>query len=74
MDDNLNRILASDQDVVPSSAFVGKLMAAVRREASTPEPISFPWWRVVPGFAICAVALTALFVIAAPTRLVLAKD
>jgi hypothetical protein len=65
MDDNLDRILSTDQDVVPSSAFVDNLMAAVRREASTPAPIAFPWWRVVPGFAICAVALTAFMVIAA---------
>src|SRR5215469_659557 len=65
MDDNLDRILSTDQDVVPSSAFVGNVMAAVRREASTPAPIAFPWWRVAPGFVICAFALTAFVVIAA---------
>jgi len=65
MDDDLDRILSTDQDVVPSSAFVENMMAAVRREASTPAPISFPWWRVVPGFAIGTVALTAFLVIAA---------
>lgn len=65
MKDDLDRILSTDQDVVPSSAFVGSVMAAVRREASAPSPISFPWWRLVPGLAICAVALTTLLVIAA---------
>src|ERR1700722_3976959 len=65
MDDNLDHILSTDQNVVPSSAFVENMMAAVRREASTPVPISFPWWRVVPGLAICGLALTAFLVIAA---------
>jgi hypothetical protein len=65
MDDNLDHILSTDQNVVPSSAFVENMMAAVRHEAWTPAPISFPWWRVVPGLAICAVALTAFLVIAA---------
>jgi hypothetical protein len=65
MEDNLDHILSTDQDVVPSSAFVGNVMAAVRCEASTPAPISFPWWRALPGFAICAIALTAFLVIAA---------
>lgn len=64
MDDDLDRILSTEQDVVPSSAFVRNVMAAVRREASTPAPISFPWWRIVPGLAICAITLTTLFVVA----------
>jgi hypothetical protein len=64
MDDPIDRILSGREDVVPSSAFVGNVMAAVRREASTPAPISFPWWRVAPGAAIGAVALTALLVLA----------
>src|SRR6516164_9016331 len=65
MNDDLDRIMSTDQDIVPSSAFVGNVMATVWREASTPAPISFPWWRVVPAFAICAVALTTLLLIAA---------
>jgi len=42
MDENLDRILCSDQDVVPSSAFVRNVMAVVRHEASIPgsNPIS----------------------------------
>lgn len=64
MDKNVDRILSSDQDVIPPSDFVRSVMAAVHREASTPAPISFPWWRVVPGLAVCGIALTALLVIA----------
>lgn len=58
MDNNLDRILSNDQDVIPSANFVGNVMAAVHREALTPAPISFPWWRVVPALVICVVALT----------------
>lgn len=64
MDNNLDRILSRDQDVIPSSDFVRNVMVAVHREASAPAPISFPWWRVVPGLAICAVALTAFVIVA----------
>ena len=64
MDDNLDCILSADEDIVPSSAFVRNVMVAVRREASTPAPISFPWWRVAPGLAVCGVALTAFLIIA----------
>ncbi len=63
MDDNLDRILSADQDVVPSSAFVSNVMTAVRGQASTPAPIAFPWWRVVPGLAISILALAGLFII-----------
>jgi|SRR5277367_283394 len=64
MDNNLDRILSSDQDVIPSSQFVKNVMAAVHREASIPAPISFPWRRVMPGLAICVAALTSLLVVA----------
>jgi hypothetical protein len=64
MDDDFDGILSSEQDVVPRSAFVGNVMAAVRREALTPAPIPFPWWRIAPGLAICAIALTTFLVVA----------
>jgi hypothetical protein len=63
MDDDLDRILSDEQDVAPSSAFVENVMAVLRREASTPAPISFPWRRVAPGLAICAASLISLIVI-----------
>src|SRR5262249_54087251 len=47
-----------------SPTFVRNVMAAVRREASTPAPVPFPWLRVLPGLAIAAVGLTALLIIA----------
>ena len=57
MDDNLDRIFSDEPDVVPSAAFVRNVLAAVRREAATPKPISFPWMRAIPGLAICIVGL-----------------
>jgi hypothetical protein len=63
MDENLDRILSRDEDVVPSAAFVRNVMAAVHREASTPAPISFPWRRVAPGLGTCTVALTSFLVL-----------
>jgi hypothetical protein len=63
MDNDLDRILSGDDDVVPSSAFVSDVMAAVRREASTPAPLPFPWRRVAPGLAICACALTTFLMV-----------
>lgn len=64
MDINFDHILSNEKDVVPSAAFVRNVMAAVRREASSPAPISFPWRRVAPGLVIVAVALTAFLVVA----------
>lgn len=54
--DDLDRIL-SEEEIVPSSGFPAAVMDAVRREASTPPPIPFPWKRALPGLAIAAPAL-----------------
>jgi len=58
----LDRILASEDQIVPSSGFAASVMDAVRREAATPPPIPFPWRRALPGFGLCVVALAALLV------------
>ena len=58
MSDDLDRILADEEEVVPSSAFTASVMEAVRREASAPPPIPFPWTRALPGLATGALALT----------------
>jgi hypothetical protein len=48
-DDDLDRILSRQEDIVPSSGFVSNVMDAVRREASAPPPIPFPWKWAIPG-------------------------
>jgi len=58
--DALDRILSSEEQIVPLSGFAGSVMDAVRREAATPPPIPFPWERALPGFALGVVALATL--------------
>ena len=59
-DDYLDRIFSGEEDIVPSSGFVTTVMDAVRREATAPPPIPFPWKRALPGLAACACALPLL--------------
>ncbi len=62
-DDELDRALAHEQEVLPSSSFVSGVMEAVKQEASLPPPIPFPWKRALPG--IVAAVLAVAFVIGA---------
>ena len=61
MDDDLDRILSRDQEILPSSAFVVSVMDVVRREAMAPPPIPFPWKAVLPGLCGALLALASLF-------------
>ena len=49
--DELDRILSADDDIVPASGLVASVMESVRREASAPPPIPFPWTRLACGLA-----------------------
>ena len=51
--ENLDRILAAEEELAPSSGFVSAVMERVREEAAAPKPIPFPWKRVVPGDDPC---------------------
>jgi len=53
----IDRILVSEDALVPSSGFAAAVMERVREEAAAPAPIPFPWKRVAPGAAVAAVAL-----------------
>ena len=66
-EDNLDRILKSEEELVPSSGFVAAVMERVREEAAAPAPIPFPWKRLAPGLVLaagllswCGVELTRL--------------
>jgi hypothetical protein len=50
----LDRILASEQPLIPSSGFLASVMESVAEEAAAPPPIPFPWKRIVPGVALVA--------------------
>ena len=48
----IDRILVSEELLVPSSGFLASVMERVREEASAPPPIPFPWKRAVPGIVV----------------------
>jgi hypothetical protein len=50
----LDAVLASEEEIVPSSGFLSAVMERVQEEASAPAPIPFPWKRALPGFALVA--------------------
>jgi hypothetical protein len=50
----IDEILATDEELVPSSGFLSAVMERVQEEASAPPPIPFPWKRALPGFALVA--------------------
>jgi hypothetical protein len=60
--EDLDRILSADQDIVPSSGFVASVMNAVRDEAGAPPPIPFPWTRALPGLAAAGFAFAYILV------------
>ena len=58
-DHELDRILSTQEDLVPSSGFVKNVMDAVRQEAAAPPPIPFPWKRALTGLILCVLAVAA---------------
>lgn len=61
-DDELDRMFSVEQRIVPSANFTRNVMDAVRREASAPAPIAFPWKRALPGLVLCILSLVGMFV------------
>lgn len=55
--DMIDRILAHEDDLIPSSGFAASVMQQIRDEAMAPLPISFPWKRAIPGFVFAAAGL-----------------
>jgi hypothetical protein len=63
--DELDRILSqslAEEELVPSSGFVASVMDAVRREATEPPPIPFPWKRALAGMVAAGLTLVWLLV------------
>lgn len=50
----VDRILATEERLVPSSGFMASVMDRVRDEAAAPAPLSFPWKRIAPGLVLMA--------------------
>lgn len=54
--DDLDRLLAEDDTLRPSSGFAASVMDAIRSDASAPRPIPFPWLRALPALLSLLVA------------------
>jgi hypothetical protein len=52
--DDLDRILISDESVVPSEGFAAGVMDAVEAAAGEPPPFPFPWRLFATGLVGCA--------------------
>ncbi len=60
--EEIDRILSREDEILPSSGFAVSVMDAVRREAAAPPPIPFPWKRALPGLVLGGFALALVFV------------
>lgn len=60
----MDRILSTPDEIVPSSGFAASVMEAVRREAAAPPPIPFPWKRALPFVGLAVIALVLMVVVA----------
>jgi hypothetical protein len=58
--EEMDRVLAGDDGIVPSSGFASSVMKALRRDAEAPPPIPFPWKRALPGLIVCLAAAVVL--------------
>ena len=58
--DEIDRALSREDDILPSSGFAASVMDAVRREVAAPPPIPFPWKRALPGLVVAGVVLAVV--------------
>jgi hypothetical protein len=56
----LDRILAQEDALVPSSGFAASVMDAIQEQAAAPAPIPFPWKLALPGIAALVAALVII--------------
>jgi hypothetical protein len=52
--DPVDRILASEEPILPSSGFLASVMGRVEEESRVPAPIPFPWKRAIPGIVLAS--------------------
>jgi len=50
----IDQILASEEELIPTSGFLSSVMERVEEEAAVPPPLPFPWRRLAPGIALAA--------------------
>ncbi|HKI11661.1 MAG TPA: hypothetical protein VKA02_06060 [Candidatus Acidoferrum sp.] len=64
--DDLDRSLSRQEEILPSSGFVASVMEAVRRQASAPPPIPFPWKRILPSLTAAGLSFVSVVVASIP--------
>ena len=52
IDAKIDTILATEEELIPSSGFLASVMERVEEEAAAPAPIRFPWKRAIPGIVL----------------------
>jgi hypothetical protein len=50
----IDRILAAEEALIPSSGFLASVMESIQEEARLPQPIPFPWKWAMPGILLAA--------------------
>ena len=58
--EQLDRILAHEDALVPSSGFAASVMDAIQEQAAEPAPIPFPWKLALPGIAALVAAIVII--------------
>ena len=51
-DEPIDRILSSEDTLLPSSGFAAAVMERIHEESVAPAPIPFPWKRIAPGIVM----------------------
>ncbi len=71
-DDQIDRILSREDEILPSAGFTASVMEAVRREATVPAPIPFPWKRALPVLVLATLTVVLVPIVAVTELLRLA--
>ena len=48
----IDQILATEEELIPTSGFLASVMERVHDEAGMPAPLPFPWKRAIPGIVL----------------------
>jgi hypothetical protein len=51
----IDKILATEEELIPSSGFLSTVMERVNEEAAALPPIPFPWKRAIPGILLATI-------------------
>ncbi|WP_263350947.1 hypothetical protein [Acidicapsa acidisoli] len=57
--DNLDKILLTQDTLLPSSGFAQSVLDAIQQESAAPAPLPFPWKFALPGLALLFIACVA---------------